>query len=61
MVTTINRVQRNTDEAINRRIEAATGERIRRLARHPLAIERRLRESSIANGISNACSRRMPR
>lgn len=44
MVTTINRVQRNTDEAINRRIEAATGERIRRLARHPLAIERRLRE-----------------
>jgi hypothetical protein len=44
MVTTINRVQRNTDDAINRRIEAATGERIRRLARHPLAIERRLRE-----------------
>ena len=44
MVTTINRVQRNTDEAINRRIEAATGERIRRLARNPLAIERRLRE-----------------
>jgi len=44
MVTTINRVQRNTNEAINRRIEAATGERIRRLARHPLAIERRLRE-----------------
>ena len=44
MLTTINRVQRNTDEAINRRIEAATGERIRRLARHPLAIERRLRE-----------------
>ena len=44
MVTTINRVQRNTAEAINRRIEAATGERIRRLARHRLAIERRLRE-----------------
>lgn len=44
MVTTINRVQRNTDQAINRRIETATGERIRRLARHPLAIERRLRE-----------------
>ena len=41
MVTTINRVQRNTDEAVNRRIEAATGERIRRLARHPLAIGRR--------------------
>jgi hypothetical protein len=44
MATTIDRVQRNTDEAINRRIEAATGERIRRLARRPLAIERRLRE-----------------
>lgn len=29
---------------VNRRIEAATGERIRRLARNPLAIERRLRQ-----------------
>ena len=44
MVTTINRVQRNTDAAINRRIEAETGARIRRCAGHPLAIERRLRE-----------------
>jgi hypothetical protein len=44
MLNTVNRVQLNTAEAINRRIEAATGERIRRLAGNPLAIERRLRE-----------------
>ena len=43
MVTTIDRVQRNTDPAINRRIEAATGGRIRRCAGNPAAIERRLR------------------
>jgi hypothetical protein len=44
MITTINRVQRHTDEAVNRRIEMETGARIRRLAGHPLAIERRLRQ-----------------
>ena len=44
-MTTIDRVQRFTDDATNRRrIEAATGARIRRLARNPLGIERRLRE-----------------
>jgi hypothetical protein len=44
MVTTIDRVKRNTDEATNRRIEAETGARIRRCVGSPLAIERRLRE-----------------
>lgn len=44
MVTTIDRVQRATDEAINWRIEAATGARIRRLAHDPRGITRRLRE-----------------
>lgn len=44
MVTTIDRVQRNTDEAINRRLEAQAGARIRRCAGNPLAIDRRLRE-----------------
>lgn len=44
MVTTIDRVQRNTDEAINRHIEARTGERIRRLVGNPWGIQRRLRE-----------------
>jgi hypothetical protein len=43
-MTTSDRVQRFTDEAVNWRIEAATGARIRRLARNPLGIERRLRE-----------------
>jgi hypothetical protein len=43
-VTTIDRVQRFTDDATNRRIEAATGARIRRLVANPLGIERRLRE-----------------
>lgn len=44
MVNTVHRVRHNTDEAVNRRIEAATGDRIRRLAHNPPAIERRLRE-----------------
>lgn len=44
MVTTIDRVQRSTEEAINKRIEAVTGARIRRCVGNPVAIERRLRE-----------------
>ncbi len=44
MVTTIDRVQRNTDEAINRRIEAEAGARIRRCVGNPMVIDRRLRE-----------------
>lgn len=34
MVNTVHHVH-NTDEAVNRRIEAATGDRIRRLAHNP--------------------------
>jgi hypothetical protein len=44
MVTTIDRVQRNTADAINRRIEAETGARIRRCMGNPFAIQRRLRQ-----------------
>jgi hypothetical protein len=44
MVTTIDRVQRNTAEEINRRLEAETGARIRRCMGNPLAIQRRLRQ-----------------
>jgi hypothetical protein len=42
--TTIDRVPRNTAQAVNDRIERATGERLRRCAGNPLQIARRLRE-----------------
>lgn len=42
--TTINRVPLNTSQAVNSRIEAATGARLRYCAGNPLRIERRLRE-----------------
>ncbi|WP_295133311.1 hypothetical protein [uncultured Reyranella sp.] len=44
MPTTIDRVAFNTAQAINSRIERATGERLRRCVGNPLSIERRLRE-----------------
>ena len=44
MSNTINRVALHTDAAINRRIEEATGLRIRRCAADPRGIDRRLRE-----------------
>lgn len=44
MVTTIDRVEQNTADVINRRIEAETGARIRRCMGNPLAIQRRLRQ-----------------
>lgn len=44
MPTTIDRVPLNTAQAVNSRIERATGERLRRCAGNPLLIERRLRE-----------------
>lgn len=44
MVTTIDRVLRNTDDAVNRRIAHQTGLRIRRYAASPREIDRRLRE-----------------
>lgn len=44
MVTTIDRVPRNTADVINRRIEAETGARIRRCMGNPLAIQQRLRQ-----------------
>lgn len=43
MVNTVNRVARNTDEAVNRRIEAETGAHIRRCFGNPREIDRRLR------------------
>jgi hypothetical protein len=42
--TTIDRVPINTAQAVNDRIERATGERLRRCAGNPLQIARRLRE-----------------
>jgi hypothetical protein len=42
--TSVDRVPRNTDAEINRRILQATAARIRALAAHPKKIERRLRE-----------------
>ena len=42
--TTINRVALNTTQAVNSRIEAATGARLRYCAGNPFRIERRLRE-----------------
>ena len=44
MPTTIDRVPLNTAQAVNDRIERATGERLRRCSGNPLQIERRLRE-----------------
>jgi hypothetical protein len=44
LTTTINRVPLNTTQAVNSRIEAATGARLRYCAGSPLRIERRLRE-----------------
>jgi len=44
MATTIDRVPRNTAQAVNSRIEEATGARLRYCAGRPLRIERRLRE-----------------
>ncbi|WP_296330379.1 hypothetical protein [Reyranella sp.] len=44
MPTTIDRVPHNTVQAVNDRIERATGERLRRCVGNPLQIERRLRE-----------------
>ncbi|KAF0097687.1 MAG: hypothetical protein FD144_4875 [Rhodospirillaceae bacterium] len=44
MPTTIDRVPLNTTQAVNGRIERATGERVRRCVGNPLMIERRLRE-----------------
>ena len=41
---TVNRVQRQTAEEINRRIEQDTEERVRSLAANPAAIHNRLRE-----------------
>jgi hypothetical protein len=42
--STADRVRHNTEEAVNRRIEAETGARIRRCAGNPHEIDRRLRE-----------------
>lgn len=42
-MTTIDRVQRHTSPAVNRRIEQEAGARIRRCAGNPREIERRLR------------------
>jgi hypothetical protein len=44
MSTTIDRVPLHTAQAVNDRIERATGERLRRCCGNPLQIERRLRE-----------------
>jgi hypothetical protein len=44
MTTTVDRVARHTDQAVNWRIERETGARIRRCAGDPRQIERRLRE-----------------
>jgi hypothetical protein len=42
-MTTIDRVRKNTSEAVNRRIEQQAGARIRRCVENPRKIERRLR------------------